>query len=300
VVRLGQLAGWSPLPISVRDARRRAPSLRERLPQSSDRARSRATGEPAVRARGVVVRYGDTVAVRDLDLDVHTGEVMALMGRNGSGKSSLLWAMQGTGGRQGGTVTVGPDGADTARLDNAAARRAIGLVPQSPGDLLYLQTVAEECELADRESGSEPGRCRAILDRIVPGIAADTHPRDLSEGQRLALALAVQLCPRPGVVLLDEPTRGLDESAKRRFAAFVRELAADGHAVVIATHDVEFVAVAADRVVVLADGEVVADGPTADVVVASPVFAPQVAKVMRPDRWLSVAEVEWALAGVPT
>ena len=122
----------------------------------------------------------------------------------------------------------------------------------------------------------------------MPGIAGNAHPRDLSEGQRLALALAVQLCPRPAVILLDEPTRGLDEGAKVRFSEVIADLAAEGRAVVIATHDVEFVARVADRVVVLAEGEIVADGPTADVVVASPVFAPQVAKVMHPGRWLTV------------
>jgi energy-coupling factor transport system ATP-binding protein len=299
VVRLGQALAWDPLPLSVRDARRRAPSLRELLATHAvaRAAEAPATGACLLSARRVVVRYGDTVAVREVDLDLHAGETLALMGRNGSGKSSLLWAVQGSGARQGGTVAVGLDGVDPALLPPAEARRLVGLVPQSPGDLLYLPTVGEECELADHESASPPGTCRSILDRIVPGIDPGAHPRDLSEGQRLALALSVQMCPRPAVMLLDEPTRGLDESAKRRFAAFVAELAADGHAVVIATHDVEFVAVAADRVVVLAEGEIVADGPTADVVVASPVFAPQVAKVLHPDPWLSVAQVERALAG---
>lgn len=302
VVRLGQALAWEPLPLSVRDARRRAPSLRELLElhpvaPAAPGAGSLADGACLLSARRVVVRYGDKVAVREVDLDLHAGETLALMGRNGSGKSSLLWAVQGSGARQGGTVAVGLDGVDPALLPPAEARRLVGLVPQSPGDLLYLPTVEEECDLADHESASPPGTCRSILDRIVPGIDPAAHPRDLSEGQRLALALAVQMCPRPVVMLLDEPTRGLDESAKRRFAAFVAELAADGHAVVIATHDVEFVAVAADRVVVLAEGEIVADGPTADVVVASPVFAPQVAKVLHPDPWLSVAQVERALTG---
>jgi energy-coupling factor transporter ATP-binding protein EcfA2 len=300
VVRLAQVAAWEPLPLSVRDARRRAAGLRERLAVPAVDLTTPdppVVRVPAVGARGVVVRYGDTVAVRDVDLDLYAGEVVAMMGRNGSGKSSLLWALQGSGRRQAGTLAVGAEGVDPARLAPSEARATVGLVPQSPGDLLYLPSVADECELADRESGSAPGTCRQILDRIVPGIDADTHPRDLSEGQRLALALAVQLCPRPRVMLLDEPTRGLDETAKRRLAAFVAELAAGGHAVVVATHDVEFVAVAAERVVVLAEGEVVADGATADVVVSSPVFAPQVAKVMHPDRWLSVPQVERALAG---
>ena len=86
---------------------------------------------------------------------------------------------------------------------------------------------------------------------------------------------------------------------KEQLTRLLRELAADGRVVVVATHDVEFVAGAADRVVVLADGDVVADGPTADVVVASPAFAPQVAKVLHPDRWLTVDEVAAALAGAP-
>ncbi|GIJ52875.1 ABC transporter ATP-binding protein [Virgisporangium aurantiacum] len=294
IVELGRLAGWDPLPLSVRDARRRASSLRERLAGGNPPARSPSDGEPRLTARGVVVRYGDLVAVNRIDLDLRAGEVVALMGRNGSGKSSLLWAVQGAGARQRGTVDV--DGADPARLAPAQARRRVGLVPQTPADLLYLDTVAAECTAADRESGSDAGVCRALLDRLVPGIADDRHPRDLSEGQRLALVLAVQLTAAPSVVLLDEPTRGLDYPTKRRFADIVRDLAARGAAVVVATHDVELVAALADRVVVMAQGEVVADGPTAEVVVASPTFAPQTAKILHPLPWLTVTDVASALA----
>ena len=244
----------------------------------------------------MTVRYGDVLAVRDVDLDLRAGEVVALMGRNGSGKSSLLWALQGSGPRHAGTVSVGA-GVDPRELPAHEARRHVGLVPQTPSDLLYLDTVAAECEQADRESEVAAGTCRGLLDRLVPGIPGDRHPRDLSEGQRLALVLAIQLAAAPSVVLLDEPTRGLDYPGKRHLRALLRELAAKGRSVVLATHDVEFVAAAADRVVVLAEGEVIADGPTADVVVASPAFAPQVAKVLAPERWLTVADVAAALDG---
>ena len=121
------------------------------------------------------------------------------------------------------------------------------------------------------------------------------HPRDLSEGQRLALALAIVLAAAPAVLLLDEPTRGLDYPTKRRLVEVLRARAAAGTAVVLATHDVELVAEVADRVVVLADGEVVADGPTVDVVISSPSFAPQVAKILAPLQWLTVAAVAAAL-----
>ncbi|TDC64414.1 ATP-binding cassette domain-containing protein, partial [Streptomyces hainanensis] len=248
---------------------------------------------PALEARRITVTYGSSVAVREVDLDLRPGEVAALMGRNGSGKSSLLWALQGSGPRRSGTVAVG--GADPGEATARRARELVGLVPQSAADLLYLQTVAAECAQADRESAADAGTCRALLDRLAPGIPDDRHPRDLSEGQRLALVLAVQLTAAPRVMLLDEPTRGLDYHAKRHFGRVVRELAADGRSVLIATHDVEFVAATADRVTVLGEGELVADGPTADVVCASPAFAPQVAKILRPDPWLTPEQVAGAL-----
>ncbi|MFE7135435.1 AAA family ATPase, partial [Streptomyces sp. NPDC057638] len=135
-----------------------------------------------------------------------------------------------------------------------------------------------------------------LLDRLLPGVEDDVHPRDLSEGQRLALALALVLTARPPLLLLDEPTRGLDYAAKARLVTNLAELAAEGHTIVLATHDVELAAELADRVVILADGEIVADGPTAEVVVSSPAFAPQVAKVLAPRPWLTVNQVARVLA----
>ena len=302
VVELGRLAGWDPLPMSVRDARRAAAPLRERLagrtPSGHGHAALRTATPPVLSARRVTVRYGDVVAVREVDLDLRAGEVVGLMGRNGSGKSSLLWALQGSGPRHRGEVAV--DGTDPGGVGAGAARRLVGLVPQTPGDLLYLASVDAECAQADADAGRPTGTCRELLDRFVDDIDGATHPRDLSEGQRLSLALAVQLTSGPQVVLLDEPTRGLDQHAKEGLRGVVAELAASGHPVVVCTHDVEFVAAAADRVVVLAEGEVVADGPTAEVVVASPSFAPQVAKVLAPAQWLTVREVALALDEVPS
>jgi energy-coupling factor transport system ATP-binding protein len=121
------------------------------------------------------------------------------------------------------------------------------------------------------------------------------HPHDLSEGQRLALALAVVLTSAPPLVLLDEPTRGLDYPAKARLVRTLRALASRGHAVVLATHDVELAAEACERTLVLADGEIVADGPSRDVVTQSPVFAPQVAKILAPLPYLTVQDVLTAL-----
>ncbi|WP_327035498.1 ABC transporter ATP-binding protein [Micromonospora ureilytica] len=301
VVELGRLAGWSPLPLSVRDARRHATTLRDRLPSTPPQPhrQSHADARNGLTAAGVIVRHGSVVAVRGVDLTLVRGEITALMGRNGSGKSSVLWALQGSGRRDGGTVVV-PDPAlgdlDPGRVGASQARRLVGLVPQTATDLLYLDTVDAELDQADRD-GAEPGSARRLLDGIAAGIDGGSHPRDLSAGQQLALVLAIQLAVTPGVLLLDEPTRGLDYQAKAALTRTLDDLAAQGRAVVVATHDVEFATATADRVVVMADGEIVAAGSVPAVLTASPTFAPQVAKILAPLPYLTVGQVAAALDG---
>ena len=295
VVELGRLAGWSPLPLSVRDARRVAGPLRERLVRlDTPIAEAAPTGAVVATARSLCATYGPIAALRDVDVSFRAGEVVALMGRNGAGKSTLLNHLVGLREPFSGRIEV--CGSEPHRLSAREVIRKAGLVPQDSGVLLYHDTVAAECAASDRDAGLPAGATRTVLDRIVPGIDGSAHPRDLSEGQRLGLALSIVLASGPPLLLLDEPTRGLDYAAKRRLVEILGGLAADGHAVVIATHDVEVVAAVADRCVVLAEGEVVADGVARDVVVHSPVFAPQIAKVLAPLPLLTVHEVELALA----
>jgi energy-coupling factor transport system ATP-binding protein len=234
-------------------------------------------------------------ALRGIDLAVTRGEVVALMGRNGAGKSSLLAALVGLVRPAGGHVDV--LGAAPHELRAREIVRRAGLVPQDPADLLYAETVAAECRAADRDLAAPQGTCRALFARLAPDVADGTHPRDLSEGGRLSLALAVILAGRPPLVLLDEPTRGLDYTAKTRLVEILGELAADGHAIVLATHDVELAAEVATRAVVIAEGEVVADGPADEVLVSSPAFAPQMSKVFAPLPLLTVAQATAALRG---
>ena len=324
VIELGRLMGWDPLPVSVRDARRQAEPLRVRLQESAvppPAAPPGPTGAILLAARRLRVRYGEIPALVGIDLSLRAGEVVALMGRNGSGKSSLLWALQGAGRRAGGTVQIAlaeglyparkrpfrpfrwgrpPVGGiagivDPATLRADLARKQIALVPQVPADLLYLDTVAAECADSDRQGAAVAGATAAMLNRLAPGIPPGRHPRDLSEGQRLALVLAIQSAASPRVLLLDEPTRGLDYATKRHVAAEISDLAAAGGSVLLSSHDVEFVAGVADRVIVLAHGEIVADGSALDVLSASPSFAPQVAKILRPVPLLTVGAVRHAL-----
>ncbi|MFF5358599.1 ABC transporter ATP-binding protein [Streptomyces scabiei] len=344
VVDLGRAAGWSPLPLTVRAARRAAGPLRERLATlTPDAARALpGRGEPrdqphATRAprptdapepfpapklpllrrllgrhaaphslplpttpaavAALDVHRGHVHALAHIDLTVTPGETIALMGRNGAGKSTLLAALVGLVEPAAGSVRVG--GLVPHRTAPGDLVRRVGLVPQESRDLLCTDTVAAECAAADRDAGAEPGTCRGLVSELLPGVGDGTHPRDLSEGQRLALALAVVLTARPPLLLLDEPTRGLDYAAKSRLVTTLRTLAAAGHAIVLATHDVELAAELAHRVVILADGEIVADGPTSEVVVGSPSFAPQVTKILAPQTWLTTTQVRDALRAVP-
>ncbi|WP_405986932.1 ABC transporter ATP-binding protein [Streptomyces sp. NBC_00872] len=297
IVELGRAAGWAPLPLSIRDARRAAAPLRARLAgRLPAPVRRPVTGDLPLllTARGVTVAYQGVAAVREVDLDLRVGEIIALKGRNGSRKSSLLWAFQGSGPRRAGTVKVsdtsGATHTDPHPVPAAPARRLVGLVPQTPADLLYLESVKQELDQADSDSDTRE-KARTVLDRLAPGIDDATHPRDLSEGQKLALVLAIQLSATPPVILLDEPTRGLDYRAKTELIRIVDTLAAEGRAGVISTHDVEFAARAADRVVVMAEGDVVADGPTPEVITSSPVFASQAAKILAPLTFLTVDQV---------
>ncbi|MFG3228738.1 ABC transporter ATP-binding protein [Kitasatospora sp. NPDC048194] len=294
VVGLGRLAGWRPLPLSVRDARRKAAPLRAELDGRAPAPAGAPAGAPVAVADRLAVRRGPVQALRGVDLSLRPGGITALMGRNGAGKSTLLGSLVGLHAPASGSVTVG--GRTPHRTRPAELIRRVGLVPQDPRDLLYGESVAAECAAADADAGADPGTCRALVERLLPGVAGTAHPRDLSEGQRLALALAVVLTARPPLLLLDEPTRGLDYAAKARLVEILRDLADEGHAVLLATHDVELAAELAHRTVILAEGEIVADGPTAEVVVSSPAFAPQVAKVLAPGPWLTVRQVAEALS----
>jgi energy-coupling factor transporter ATP-binding protein EcfA2 len=299
VVELGRVAGWRPLPLSVRDARRSAAPLRAQLAGLPAPDHTCAEpGDGVARVSELVAGYGRLPVLKGVTATLARGEIVALMGRNGAGKSTLLKTLVGMRTPDSGIVEV--DGHAPATLKPARLLRHVGLVPQVPGDLLYEATVARECAQADRDAGVPAGTTAGLFEQLSPGVPGDRHPRDLSEGQRLTLALAIVLAARPPLLLLDEPTRGLDYTAKHRLVEILRDLAAAGHAIMLATHDVELVAEVATRVVVLADGEVVADGSVPDVVVSSPAFAPQVAKILNPQPWLTPTDVAVALAGVTT
>jgi len=290
IVELAQRLEWPSVPLTVREARAAAAGLRERLATATPPLRLvPASPTISISVERATVRYGTFTALHDVSLSVRAGEVCALMGRNGAGKSTLLRLLSGAVTAQAGSVHVG--GLDPARLRGSEIPRRIGVVPQQPADLLLGLRVSQECRDADRDSGLLPGTTRALLAMLAPDIDDHTHPRDLSEGQRLCLALAIVLAPEPAALLLDEPTRGLDYAGKARLIAILQRAAHTGAAIMVATHDVEFAADLAHTVLVIADGDVVVHDDAAGVLTTSPLFSPQVSKVLAPQHWMTVDDV---------
>jgi energy-coupling factor transport system ATP-binding protein len=288
IVRLSRELGLNEIGTSTREVRRATQALRDELPEST--RTHFAPGEVALSLTRITATYDEKVALKDIDLDIRAGEITALMGRNGAGKSSLIKCAVGVLVPSSGEVLLA--GSRIEKLKQSERSQRIGYIPQEPGDLLYLTSVGAECAQADADNELPHGSTRTALHAMLPTISEHSHPRDLSEGERLTLVLSIVLAGSPEILILDEPTRGLDYDAKNRLMSLLHHRShEDGVAVLMATHDVEIVAEVADRTVFLADGEKVADGPTLDVLLASPAFAPQVAKVMSPRRWLTVGDV---------
>lgn len=288
IVRLSRELSLSEIRTSTREVRKLTEDLRNNLPDVPSIEFT--AGDEVLQIEQVTCVYGEKVAIKEISLILHSGEIVALMGRNGAGKSTLIKCTVGLLKPSQGEIHLKSQ--PLSALDPKVRSKKIGYIPQEPGDLLYLTTVVDECAQADRDSGLTNGSTFRFLQEILPTVQGSAHPRDLSEGERLILVLALILSASPELLILDEPTRGLDYEAKNKLMRILYQQARNRGAVVLmATHDVEVVAEVADRTIFLADGEKVADGKTLDVLLSSPAFAPQVSKVMAPRKWLTVSDV---------
>ncbi|MFN8028224.1 MAG: ATP-binding cassette domain-containing protein [Acidimicrobiia bacterium] len=276
VTRLGRALGWDPPPLTVRDARGFAARTPVDLPAPAPRDLA-APGDDVLHARGVGVTVGGHRALHDLDLDLRAGDVIALFGRNGSGKTTLLRTLAGLQTPTTGTVTH-------------VGEARVAYVPQNPNTMLFAPTVRQELQETLKLLGrKDDGAIEHWLHALHLDALADRHPRSLSGGERQRVAIAAVAVGGVPVLLLDEPTRGMDAPSRAALEHAVRAHAASGGSVVLATHDVELAARCATHAVVLGAGEVVADGD-ARTVLAGSLFAPQVLRVLPP--FLTVEEVE--------
>jgi energy-coupling factor transport system ATP-binding protein len=265
--RLFSLCGIDPLPTGVRDARRALSSSNpERQLGRAAAPRRQDPPAPALSVRNLWVELtaGETPrdVLKGIDLTILRGERVALMGRNGAGKSTLLRTIAGLEKPAKGKVDVSG---------------GVALLTQSPSDYLVRERVGDEL----------PGELgMAALRTVGLEDAVDADPRDLSGGERQRLALAIALAGRmegerlPGLVALDEPTRGMDRARKQELDELIEGMAARGAGAIVATHDVEFAAGFAERVVLLGDGVAIADGAAAEILSGGWYFATEVARIL--------------------
>lgn len=298
LIELGRRLSWDPLPLTIKTGR--AHIDHHRLPVAPPPDPTPATGPTVVSLRGVQAGFGRAVVLRDIDLDARPGEIVALMGRNGSGKTTLLRTIIGLHRPSRGRIDV--HGRDATRLHSADIARDVGYLPQQPSALLFADTLRDELAftLEHRPGHGQgpvnkhrPGRGLepdAVLAALGLEHAAGLNPRDLSGGERERAALAAVLVGGPRVLLMDEPTRGMDTARKRSLGELLRSLSADGMTILLATHDVELVARVATRVVMLGNGGIVADGGPRAVLAGSLSFAPQINKLYG-DGFLTVEDV---------
>ena len=297
---LVQLAGaldWQPTPLTVKEARPFAAALAgvAGVPLSAPVAPAPSTASPVLAVTDLRFSYNGRATLKNVSFTIAAGEAVALVGRNGSGKSTLLKCVVGVLRGQSGEVRV--NGRPTRGRDVADICREVGYLSQNPDDLLFADTVADEVRATLRNHGLAlpPDEVAAQLARLGLGALADIYPRDLSVGQRQRVALAAVTATRPRLLLLDEPTRGLDRPAKEALVALWRGWLAEGAALLLVTHDVELAATIATRTIMLSQGEVIAAGPTREVLTGAPQFAPQMARLFPGRGWLTVQDVLGAL-----
>ncbi len=225
-------------------------------------------GDIVISIENIYYKYDDgTEALRGVTLRVKRGEIVALMGENGAGKTTLVKHINGLLKPQRGKVVV--LGMDTRHTPVSRLARVVGMVFQNPDFQLFGETVEEEIKIALKNFGFPPSVIEKRVEWALKIFGLhkyrDRSPYTLSIGERKRLCIASILSYDPEIVILDEPTAGQDFLQKEKIAEILYMLKHQGKTVIIVTHDVEFALKRSDRVVIMKEGQIVADGPTREV-----------------------------------
>jgi energy-coupling factor transport system ATP-binding protein len=276
--RLSRLCDWPEVPETVDHARnlrhRFGPSIAAHTDYDSPASNVR------IDAQGISVRAGGKTLVAPVDLQLSDGAIEAVIGPNGAGKTTLLRVLAGLQNPDTGYVTL--NGKSVSSLSGAERVRSIGYVPQYPAALFLGETVREEIEISLQTAGSDRSIAE-VLKAFALEHLADRFSWDISGGERQRLALAIVIASSPKVLLLDEPTRGMDAHARESLYTLLERLRNGGTAILIATHDMDLVANCAERVTLLDRGMVIAAGSPEMVIGNHPVLAPITARVFGPE-----------------
>jgi energy-coupling factor transporter ATPase len=235
--------------------------------------------QPLIEAKRLYHVYpGDFVALRNINLKVHEAEFVAIMGRNASGKTTLVKHFNGLLKPTKGDVLV--DGINTKETTTAHLARKVGYVFQNPNDHLFADSVEQEIAFSLRHLGFQRVEMEPMIDEVLErfGLMQYRHryPRSLSGGEKQRVALASVLVAKPKIIILDEPTRGMEYKLKAELMSYLDNHRKEGGVVILVTQDVETVAEYGDRVILLSEGGIVVDGAKRDLLSEALIFSPQI------------------------
>jgi len=306
IIRLARQAmdsvlGLESMPLTVKEGRIMLSGAFRQPDDTQPAAGPEPPGRTIIKVDRLWYAYPDGPAVlRGINLCINEGEFLAVMGRNASGKTTLIKHFNGLLKPLKGAVNV--DGVDTGRATTAELAGKVGFVFQNPNDHLFADTVDEEIGFGLKNLGMDEKAVAARVDEVLDEFGLrkyrGKYPRALSSGEKQRVALASVVAVRPDILVLDEPTRGMEYRLKTDLMAFLVDYVKHGRTVVLVTHDVETAAEYADRVILLSEGEIVADGPKREVLSSALLFSPQINRLVQalgeqgiPDDILTVEEL---------
>jgi energy-coupling factor transport system ATP-binding protein len=271
-------------PLSIQDARERIEKTRVSFNPKSWPVQHPSSKKIAS-IKNLTTAFNGRRILDAVNIDLYRGQFTALMGKNGAGKTTLVKHLNGLMKAAEGTIIVLGNDVSATSLEQMA--HFVGFVSQNPNDYLTQETVLKELEFTARNLDIPCDAEKIFVSLGLTGLK-NAYPRDLSGGERQRVALASVLVGNPELIIFDEPTRGMDASSKRDLTCMLTNLRGQGKAILLVTHDVEFAASSAERVIILDDGKVVADGPAHEVLNECELFRPQVSQIFPGKHYLTV------------
>lgn len=289
IIEIAQRLSISPLPLTTAAFPKmklgtNSPSLKEKLIKSSHEP------EIALSIKNLSTHLGDQLIVNDINFEVQQGEILVLMGPNGAGKTTLLRSILKMI-PSSGKVTL--NNVAVENLDFSEIIQQIAYLPQNPNDLLFAESVIDEMKITLKNHNLDENKVdlHEFLSSFGLGDKTEQYPRDLSVGERQRTALAAITVHDPMIIFLDEPTRGLDYQAKKRLSALFHSWRQQRKAILLITHDVEFAAHLADRVIILEEGQVIFIGSPRAAFTQYPTYQTQTARIFPGTGWISPEDV---------
>jgi energy-coupling factor transport system ATP-binding protein len=288
IVQLAEKRGWFPLPLDVEQARK---FTRDEKFDPLEKAQFEIATQTLIEVQHVHVSLGKRVVLKDIDFSLHAQERLVIMGPNGAGKSTLLRTLLGLIAPNQGKILF--KGKKIEFQHTAELSHNIGYLPQDPNALLFSETVQQELEttLRNHQIPVQTERIEHLLTQLSIQTKANAYPRDLSTGEKQRVALGAVVVTQPEIIILDEPTRGLDQLTKNALLELLLEWNQNGKTILLVTHEVEFAAAFASRILILEDGQIVSQGDPRKIMRTHPRYTPQIARLYPETNWLTLNDL---------